>query len=76
MEGKLKILSKSKVTTILMWRLQSNWQYSNTRQTHFEKGVSTELSKFKCSILVKPNHTLKDVPYVLGTVKKYSSSVK
>ena len=76
MEGKLKILSESKLTTILIWRLQSNWQYSNTRQTHFEKEVSTELLKFKCSILVKPNHASKDAPYVLGTVKKYSSPVK
>ena len=85
MEEKLRISSKSKLTVMisficesikhLIWRLQSNWQQSNTKQTHLEKEVSTKLLKFKCPILVKPNHTSKDAPCVLGTVEKQPSEM-
>ena len=51
--------TRDQVTTIisfsckkqhLIWKLQSNCQQSNTRQTHFEKDVATELLKFKCTM--------------------------
>ena len=42
---------------------------SQTLDKHFEKEVSTELLKFKCSI-VNLNHTSKDTPRVLGTAEK------
>ena len=44
--------------------------------TLFEMEVSTELLKFKCPILVKPNHISKDAPCVLGTVEKFNGPVK
>ena len=49
---------------------------SQTLDKHFEKEVSTELSKFlKCSILVNPNHTSKDTPCVFGIVEKQPSEM-
>ena len=47
---------------------------SQTLDKHFEKEVSTELLKFKCSI-VNLNHTSKDTPRVLGTVEKQSTEM-
>ena len=66
---------------IISFTCESNIWYGGysqigSSQTHFEKEVSTELLKFKRSILVKPNHTSKDTPCVLDTVEKYSSPVK
>ena len=49
-----------------MWRLQSNWQWSNTRQAHFEKEVSTELLKFKCSISCETKPYLKRCTMCFG----------
>ena len=56
---------------IISFTCESNIWYGGysqigSSQTHFEKEVSTELLKFKCSILVKPKPYLKRYTMCFG----------
>ena len=82
MEGKLRILSESKLTAIISFTCESNIWYGGYSQISSSQTLDKHTLKrrfrqsyFKCSILVNPNHTSKDAPCVLGTVEKQPSEM-